>query len=539
MAGGSLALDGDRVSGQEARDANVTAACAVANVIKSSLGPVGLDQMLVDDIGDVTITNDGATILKLLEVEHPAGKVLVELSELQDQEVGDGTTSVVIFAAELLRRANALVKQKIHPTSVIGGYRLAMKEAVKYITDNLTIKVNTLGRDCLLNVAKTSISSKIIGLGSDHFANLAVDAITSVKTVNDEGKTKYPLKAIHVLKAHGKSSAESQLIQGFALNNRRASEAMPTRITNCKIALLDFKLTKVRLHMGIQIVVSDPKKLEDIRKKEIDLVKDKIEKILKSGANVILTTQTIDDICMKYFIEEKVIAVRRCRKEDLKMISKLTGATLITSMVGMDGEESFDPANLGFADEIVEERVADDQLIYLRGCKNTRACSILLRGPSEFMLDEMERSLHDCLSVLKRTLESNFVVCGGGCVESALSIYLDNYARTLGSREQLAIAEFAEALLVLPKTLSVNAAADATDLIAKLRAYHHTSQTDPSQAKLKYTGLNLSEGKVRNNLDAGVLEPVTCKTKMIQFATEAAITILRIDDIITLSKDQN
>jgi|EP00161_Ancyromonas_sigmoides_P012590 T-complex protein 1 subunit alpha len=534
----SLAIAGDRTTGADAREANVNAASAVANVVKSSLGPVGLDQLIVDDVGDVTITNDGATILKLLDVEHPAAKVLVELAELQDAEVGDGTTSVVILAAELLKRANVLIQNKIHPTSVISGYRLAMREAVRFIEERMTVPVEAISRESLLAVARTSMSSKIIGLGADFFANLAVDAITSVKVTNDAGESRYPIKAINILKAHGRSSTESELIKGFSLNCRRATDAMPSTVKNAKIALLDFKLAKHRLHMGIQVLVDDPTKLEDIRKREYDIVREKIKLILDAGANVVLTTQTIDDMALKPFVEAGAMAVRRCKKEDLKRIARITGGTLITSLAGLDGEESFDPVFLGSADIVTEERVADDFLINIRGCANTRACSVLLRGPNEYALDESERSLHDTLCVLKRTLESSKVTVGGGCVDAALSIALENFATTLGSKAQMAIAEFSSALLILPKTLAVNAACDATDLIARLRAYHHTSQTDADQEKLKWTGLDLATGKVRNNLEAGVLEPAKLKTKQIQFATEACITILRIDDCIRLHPEE-
>lgn len=532
----ALSIDGDRTSGQDIRTQNVTAVVAVANVVKSSFGPIGLDKMLVDDIGDVTITNDGATILKLLDVEHPAAKVLVQLADLQDQEVGDGTTSVVLLAAEMLKRSNELVNRKIHPTSIISGLRLASREATKYITENLAVKVDSLPKDTILNAAKTSMSSKIIGGESEFFSKLCVDAITRVRTVNSRGDVKYPVKAVNILKSHGKSARESVLVEGYALNCTVASQAMPKRIPNAKIAFFDMNLNKTRLGMGKQIQTTS-KNLEAIRDREADIIKEQISMILKAGANVVLTTKGIDDLCLKYFVEAGAMAVRRCKKEDLKRIAKATGGTVLLNLADLNGDESFDAASLGSAEEVAQERIADDECLIVR-TSNKKAASIILRGANSVMLDEMERSVHDALCVVKRTLESGDVVPGGGAVEAALSIYLENFATTLGSREQLAIAEFAEALLVIPKTLAVNAAKDATELVAKLRAHHNAAQTDASKKHLANAGLDLTNGKVRNNLEAGVVEPAQGKVKMIKFATEATITILRIDDLIKLNPKQ-
>lgn len=538
LPGGRLQISGERQSGQDVRTQNVTAVTAIANIVKTSLGPVGLDKMLVDDIGDVTVTNDGATILKLLEVEHPAAKILVELADLQDQEVGDGTTSVVILAAELLKRGNDLVRNKIHPTSIISGYRLAMREACKFVEDVLSLKVDKLGKDSLINAAKTSMSSKIVGSDSDFFAKMVVDAMQLVKNTDDMGRVRYPVKAINVLKAHGKSAADSALLDGYALNLSRAAQGMPRRVVGAKVACLDMNLQKTRMQMGVQVLVSDPKELEAIRQREYDITKERIQKILDAGANVVLTTKGIDDLALKYFVEAGVLALRRVPKDDLKRVARVTGATVVLTLADMDGNEAFDAANLGSADEVVEERVADDTMVVIKGAKTSRAATLLLRGANDYMLDEMDRSLHDSLCVVKRVLESGSVVPGGGSVEAGLSIYLENFATTLGSREQLAIAEFAEALLVLPKTLAVNAAKDATELVAKLRAFHHMAQTQPDKASLAEWGLDLVEGRIRNNVEAGVLEPTISKTKMIQFATEAAITILRIDDLIRLEPEQ-
>lgn len=528
-------MDGERTSGQDVRTENVTAAMAIANIVKTSLGPVGLDKMLVDEIGDVTITNDGATILAQLDIEHPAAKVLVELAQLQDQEVGDGTTSVVIVAAELLRRANELVKKNIHPTVVMAGYRLALKEAVKYIKSNLIVSADSLDKSNLINAAKTSMSSKILGAEADFFSSLAVQAALKVKIENADKKIKCPISNIHILKSHGQSALDSELVDGYALNCTKAAQGMPTLVKKAKIALLDFGLQKHKLQMGVQVVLQDTKQVEEVRQREMDITKERIQKILQTGANVVLTTKGIDDLCLKYFVEAGALAVRRVSKEDIRRLAKATGGQVVTTMVDMEGDEAFESACLGHCEEVAEERVGDGELLYFRGTGTGAACTVILRGANSFLLDEMDRSLHDSLCVLKRMLESNSLVAGGGAVEAALSVYLEGLATSIASRDQLAVAQFAEALLVIPRTLTINAAHDATELVAKLRAYHYSAQTIESKANWKYTGLDLSAGTVRDNLEAGVVEPAISKIKSLRFATEAAISILRIDDMIKLN----
>lgn len=535
----SVSFLGSRETGQNIRDTNVRAVQAVANIVKSSLGPNGLDKMLVDEIGDVVISNDGATILRSIEVQHPAAKVLVELSRLQDQEVGDGTTSVVIVAAELLKRANDLVKYKIHPTTIIAGFRLAMKESIKYIKDNLSIKTETLGRSSIVNVAKTSLNSKLIGAESDFFANMIVNAVEAVGVASGK-ETRYPIKSIKILKCNGQSVKESIHLNGFALQASRTAQGMPTTIKGAKIACLDFNLNKFKLQMGVQVLVTDSKNLEAIRVRELEITKERIQKVLAAGANVVFTSKAIDDFALKYFVEAGAIAVRRVDKKDLRKIAKQSGGEVLITLLNNDGEEVFNESSLGHADEVSEERLGDNDFIFIKGMKNSSSQTIILRGANEFMLEETDRSVHDAICVVKRVLESRSVVVGGGAVETALSIYLDSFARTLGSKEQLAISEFAESLLVIPKTLAINAAQDACELLAKMKMYHAASQTSNDEKKIEYkhVGLDLAQGKVRNNLKAGVLEPTLSKIKSLKFATEAAISILRIDDLIELAPKQ-
>ncbi|KAL1896894.1 chaperonin-containing T-complex alpha subunit Cct1 [Ceratocystis pirilliformis] len=546
---GTLFLGGQKISGSDIRDQNVAATQAIANVVKSSFGPSGLDKMMVDDIGDVTVTNDGATILSLLDVEHPAGKILVELAHQQDKEVGDGTTSVVLIAAELLRRANELMKNRIHPTTIITGYRLAIREAVKYMNENISMKVESLGREPLLSIAKTSMSSKIIGADGDFFASMAVDAMMAVKTVTSKNEVKAPVKAVNILKAHGKGTKESILVKGYALNCTVASQAMVTRIQDAKIAVLDMNLQKERMKLGVQITIDDPQQLEQIRARESGMVMERVEMILKAGANVILTTKGIDDLVMKMFIERGAMAVRRCKKEDLRRIAKATGATLLSTLSDLNGDEKFETSYLGYAEEVAQERISDDECIMIKGTKAHSSASVILRGPNDFQLDEMERSIHDSLCAVKRALESGAVVPGGGAVETALHIYLEEFAGTVGSREQLAIGEFAQALLVIPKTLAINAAKDSSELVAQLRSRHAVSQRAPEgdsqddektaarKKAYKNYGLDLAQGKVVDSVKSGVLEPSMSKIRQFKSAVEACISIMRIDTLIKLDPE--
>ena len=537
-----LGIQGERETGMDVREGNVMAVQSIANIVKSSLGPQGLDKMLVDETGEVVITNDGATILKLLSIEHPAAKILGDLAQIQDKEVGDGTTSVVILAAELLRRATQLIKNKVHPTTVISGYRMALKEAIKHIKDDLVIQIDPNDTELLKKVAETSLSSKLIGPESKFFSDIVVKAITNVKT-GSGATAKYPVKNINIIKTHGKSVTESRLIEGYALESARGGMGMPLTVTNAKIALLDMNLAKFRMPAGVSVLVQNPDNLEDIRQRELDLTKERCKKILDAGANVIICSKGIDDFALKYFVEAKCIAVRRCDKADMKRLASATGAKIMITFDDENGEEIFNKDCLGEAEEVSEEAINDYNYVFFKKCKKQSAQTILLRGANYLMLDETERSIHDALCAVKRVLESNKLVVGGGCVEVSTSLYLENHARGLGSREQMAINEYAESLNVIPKQLAINAAKDATDLLTKLRYVHekYQKEKEPSEdiKKLKHTGLDLLTGKIRNNYKAGVFEPAISKVKSLKFATEAAITILRIDDLIRIEPEKN
>lgn len=401
---------------------------------------------------------------------------------------------------------------------------MALKEAVDYIKKNLLVQVSSLGKDGLINIAKTSMSSKLIGPESGIFASMVVDAMQNVKTeVKKLGKETieyhYPVKNVHIVKVHGQALHESRLINGYILEGARAAQGMPLQVKGCKIACIDFNLHKSKMQMGVQILIDDPSELERVRLKELDITKQRCCRILESGANVILAGKGIDDFALKYFVEKGCIAMRRVGKNDMRRIAEASGATIALSMADFEGTEKFDPAWLGTAEICKEERVGDFDYVFIEGFKENRVQTILIRGANEYMTAEIERSIHDALCVVKRVLESNTVVAGGGSVECALSIYLDNFARGLGTREQLAIAEFAEALLVIPKTLAVNAALDATELVAKMKVFHFAAQGPEAEKKkdFAYAGLDLIGGKVRNSVKAGVLEPAISKIKSLKY----------------------
>lgn len=527
---GSLKINGERQTGETVRVQNTRAAMAVANIVTSSLGPIGLDKMLVDDMGEVTITNDGATILKNLDIQHPTGKVLIQLSELQDREVGDGTTTVVILAAELTRLGQELIEQKVHANTIISGYRKAGKMAVAYLKKNLAVANKELDREILLKVAKTSMNSKILNAYSDYFANIVVDACLCVKTGN-----KCPASKINIVKSLGKSFPESSLISnGIAINATRAAEAMPRKIEDVKIAVLDLSLSRTRLPMGIQFRLKNANNLNKIQNEEVEQCRKIVDAIINAGANVIITSKTIDEASLKPMVRKGIIGIRHVSDGEIAGIARATGATIVKEVVDAEGNTVFDPAWLGTCKCVEQVPIGDNEMIVIREGSAENSASIVLRGPNTYALDEANRTLRDALSAIKRVIESHHVVSGGGSVEAGLSVYLNKAAKEFEGKEQVAMLKFAEALLVIPKTLANNAALDSIELVAKLRAAHHQAQEKGEKC---FASLDLVNGVIHDGYEAGVLEPAMSKVKSIQFATEAAITILRIDDLIKVKPD--
>ena len=414
----------------------------------------------------------------------------------------------------------------------------------------MTIKTSKLGKEALVNAAKTSMSSKIIGKDCDLYAKIAVDAMLAVETLNSQKKKRYPVKAVEILKVTGKGMRDVELINGYCLHEYRCSQQMPRSIKNAKIAMVDFDMRRMALKFGVQMLMENPNDVESMRAREYDIIKERIDLLIKAGANVILTTKGIDDAAIKYFVTAGCIAVRRVDKKKLRRIAKLTGGKLLITLADEDGKESVPPGALGSADIVEEMFIGDRDILFIKGCHSTKAQTIVMRGVNWYMLEELERSMHDALCVIKRVLESGRVVPGGGAVEAALSVYLEHIAEQMSSREQLAIAEFAQALLVIPRTLAINGGFDSADLVSKLRGYHaqsqatktaddNTEESKEADDNKRYAGLDLENGKIANRVKSGVLEPAMSKIKSIKFATEAAITILRIDDSITLSKKEN
>ena len=510
--------------GREAQKNNLTAAKLVAEVVKSSLGPRGMDKMLVDSLGDVTITNDGATILKEIDVQHPAAKMVVEVAKSVDNEVGDGTTSSVIFTGSLLEKAEELIDKNVHPSVIVDGYTAASIEALK-ILDKIAIKVKTDDRDLLAKIANTSMYSKLVSEDSPVLSKIVVDATQMIAELNEKTKTlKVDLDNIKVEKKAGGSMQETSLIKGIVLDKEVVHGGMPKRIEKAKIALINSPLEIEKTEMSAEIRISDPQQMQMFLEEENNMLKAMVEKVKSSGANVLLCQKGIDDLAQHYLAKDGILAVRRVKESDMLKLTKATGARLVNNIDDLSSKD------LGSADVVEERKVETDKWVFIEGCKNPKAVTILVRGGSQRVVDEADRSLHDALMVMKDVLEKPFIVAGGGSPEAYIATHIRNWSSSLEGREQLAVIKFAEALETIPISLATNAGMDPIDTMAELRAKQNKG--------MKWTGVNVRSTTVADMFKQNILEPVVIKEQIIKSATEAACMLLRIDDVIASSKSK-
>ena len=505
-----------RTVGRDARKSNIYAARVIAEALASSLGPRGMDKLLVDSFGNATITGDGATILKEMEVQHPAAKMLVEVAKAQDDEVGDGTTSVVVLAGRLLAGADELLDQDIHPTIVMEGFEKAMRESLRII-DEISEKIDPLDRDTLRRVATTALSSKVVAEYKDHLSDLVVSAALQVVEKVD-GTYKMSLDNVKVEKKKGESIAESMLVHGIVLDKEVVHPSMPKRVENAKIALINAPLEVEKPEWTAKINVTDPDQLKQFLDQEAKILKEMVEKIKEAGANVVFCQKGIDDMAQHFLAKAGILAVRRVKKSDMEKLARATGATIVTKI------EDLSPKVLGSAKLVEERKVADEKMVFVEGCPNPKAVSILIRGGAEHIVDEAERAVHDALCVVRNVVREPRIVAGGGSVEMEIAQRLREFAKTLPSKEQLAVLKFADAVESIPATLAQNAGLEPVDVIADLRKRHAAGE--------KWAGVNVFTGKMEDMFKAGVLEPASVKKQVLKSATEAAIMILRIDDVI-------
>nr|UXY87132.1 T-complex protein 1 alpha SU [Cryptomonas sp.] len=529
-------MDTININGQEIRNQNVKACSVIFDVIKTSLGPISYDKMIINEFGDLTFTNDGANILKRMEVNHPAAKILVNLSFQQDEEVGDGTTSVVMIAYELLRRANNLIKKKIHPSIIISAYRLAMCHSCSLIREKLCIPLNCINIKTLLNTAKTSLSSKISGFNSKKFAILALQAVKSVQILEKKGEKKScQIRAINFVKIHGNTINASCLFEGCMIEHQKASIMMANLLSPVKVICLGFDLKILKPRLGICIENQDPLEIKKIFNREIETIKSYTKKMVKTGINLIFTSKGIDDFVIKYLIKNGVIAIRRTSDENLKKIAMVTGSKVQNSLQQTSFQDTIDPIWIGEAEEVFEQEIATMEFILIRGCKFCPAASIMLRGATKYLLDEVAQSLYDAIYILKKAIEGNKLVTGGGAIETSICVSLEKLANCIPTKEQVGILEFAEAVLIIPKILANNAGLNHTEILSKIKILHNASW-NKDYADFRFFGINLLTGKIQNQLQSGIVEPAISKIKCLQIATEAAITLLRIDDLIISKK---
>jgi archaeal chaperonin len=505
-----------RERGKGAQANNIMAARAISDAVKSTLGPKGMDKMLVDSMGDVVITNDGATILKEIDVEHPSAKMIVEVAKSQDEECGDGTTSAVILTGELLKCAGELLDQNIHPTVICGGYKLAAGKAVETLHD-LSISIKAGDKKTLKDIAMTSMASKSASAEKDILADVVVDAVTNVaETIN--GKTYVDLDNIQIQKKQGGGIANTEIISGIILDKERVHEGMPKHIKNAKIALINAALEVKKTEVDARIQIQDPSQLQAFLDEEEGMIRKMVERVKASGANALICQKGIDDIAQHFLAKEGIYTVRRAKKSDMEKLSKATGAKIVANLDGLTSKD------LGNAGNVEEKKIGDDKMTFVTDCKNPKAVSILIRGTTDHIVDELERGLHDALSVVKVALEDGKMTAGGGSAAIAIAMALRDYAPSIGGREQMAIEAFANAIEIVPKTLSENAGLDPIDMMLEIRSEHKKGN--------KYAGINVLAGKVDDMLKNKVIEPLRVSLQEIEASSEAATMILRIDDVI-------
>ncbi len=510
----------NRSRGREAQHSNIMAAKVVAESVRSALGPKGMDKMLVDNFGDVTITNDGRTILDEMDIQHPAAKMMVEVAKTQDKEAGDGTTSSVIVAGELLSRAEELIDKNIHPTIIIEGYRLASQKALETL-DKIAILVDLKKPDYLKKVAITAMGSKIVSEYKEYLADITVKAMLAAAEKQGDGY-KVDVDDVKVEKKTGESLAETSLITGIILDKEIVHSGMPKRVEKAKIALLDASLENEKPEIDAKINIENPAQIEAFLKQEETMLKSMVDKILSTGANVVICQKGIDDMAQHFMARKGIVAIRRAKKSDMEKLARATGGKIISNI------DALSASDLGEAKLVEERKTGDDKMTYIEGCKNPKSVTILIRGGNQRLNAEAERSIHDALCVIKDLIEEPRVVAGGAAPEMEMANAIKKYAQKLSGREQFAVRIFAECLEVIATTLAENAGLNPVDLLTQLRASHEKGQT--------WAGINVVEGKVSDMTKLGIYEPLAVKKQIIKSATEAASMILKIDDVISVAK---
>jgi len=506
-----------RERGKGAQFNNIAAAKAVADAVRSTLGPRGMDKMLVDSLGDVVITNDGVTILKEIDIEHPAAKMLVEVAKTQDAEAGDGTTTAVILAGELLKKAEDLIEQNIHPTVIASGYRQAAEKA-REVLERISTKVTIKDTNILRDVAITAMQSKSASGQKEHLADIAVKAATTVAEELASGRYFVDEDNIQIVKKQGGSIADTELVEGIIVDKERVHPGMPGQIDNARIALVDAALEVKKTEIDAKIEITDPSQLQAFLSEEENMLKGMVDRVKKSGATVLFCQKGIDDLAQHYLSKEGIYAVRRVKKSDMEKLAKATGGKIATKLDELTRDD------LGNAKRVFEKKIGDDEMTFVTGCKNPKAVSILIRGGTEHVVDEVERSLEDAVSVAAITIEDGKIIYGGGAAATEIAFGLRDFASTIGGREQIAIEAFADAVEVIPRTLAENAGLDPIDTLIELRKEHKKGG--------KTAGVDVFTGKITDMKKNKVIEPIRVGTQAISSATDAAVMILRIDDVI-------